>query len=58
MLRLPAPLENALRLIGSGFGFGARLIAARDLSTRNLSSSAISRPPEAPGGADQAKRTL
>ena len=28
MLRLPAALGNPLRLIGSGFGFGERLIAA------------------------------
>ncbi len=30
MLRLPASLGAALRLIGSGFGSEARLIAARD----------------------------
>jgi len=29
MLRLPATLESALRLIGSGFGFGVGLIAAK-----------------------------
>jgi len=31
MHRLTALLKNALRLIGSGFGFGERLIAAGEL---------------------------
>lgn len=54
MLRLPAALEVPLRLIGSGFGFGERLIAVLGIT---YSSSAISRRLETHNGADQAKRT-
>src|SRR5947208_1304690 len=55
------------RIIGSGIGFGARLIAARDLilekpskpwfcrSGKGIFPLAISRPPEPLGGADQAE---
>ena len=43
MLRLTAPLQNLLRLIGSAVGFGGRLIADFGVSDPN---AAISRAPE------------
>jgi hypothetical protein len=61
MLRLPAALEGPLRLIGSGFGTGERLIAAwdeGDVGGRILelfSSVGDQSTPETHRGGDQAE---
>lgn len=54
MLRLPASLQNLLRLIGSDFGSGERLIAALALVWTFVGDYPT---PETHGGADQAERT-
>lgn len=54
MLRLPATLQDPLRLIGSGIGPWARLIAA-EVVVVGTSAVGDQPTPEAPSGADQAE---